>query len=200
MIYGSNQKGPRGYDFTVCDGATGRVLMTGTTNRYETIEAEHRDGRHILVGRKMDAESEYLADGKVEALVDFSDHERSLIEATLLAEIDRGAEVTRSLFITNTASQPAVYLAKENEARSFVANPSIPEDGTPHLTLEAARIGQGRAQVAAIIIGQADAWRQISAGIEEIRLTAKDTVRNAPTVAAMRDAGKVDWSTIVSLA
>ena len=102
----------------------------------------------------------------------------------------------RGKFITNTASQPAVYLAKEAEAVAVLADPETPESATPHITLEAARTEQSRGSLAAVIVAQADAWRQISAQIEDIRLAAKDAVRAASTVAGKRAAAIVDWSAL----
>jgi hypothetical protein len=200
IIYGSTEKGPRGFEFSVCDAATGRVLFTGVTPRWESIVAEAETGRQIYVGRKLLKDLEYMDGGVPKHITQYSSSEIDAVNEELLASIDQSAEYVRGLFITNTASQPSVYLAKESEARALMLNPSLSDASTPHLTIEAAQSGQTRAAVAVVIVAQADAWRQISASIEGLRLAAKNAVRSAPTITAKRAAAVIDWSAITSLA
>lgn len=112
----------------------------------------------------------------------------------LLRQIDEQAEHVRSLFITNTPSQPAVYMAKEAEAMALMSDPEISESLTPNITMEATRTGETRFDVAVVILTQANAWRQISAIIEDRRLSAKEQVRNT------KQPYNVDWSDIEALA
>lgn len=122
------------------------------------------------------------------------------LEFELLADIDNQAERVRGLFITNTASQPSVYLQKEQEAEALMANLEIGEGETPNITREAARTGETRFDVAVAILTQANLWRQISAMIEDVRLGSKDAVRAAQTVGEKRQMAQIDWSGIESLA
>lgn len=119
------------------------------------------------------------------------------LEAELLAKIDTEAEAIRGRFITNTPSQPAVYMAKESEAEAYMADQNISEALIPNLVREAARTGESVYQVAWVILSQAHQWRQISAVIEDLRLGAKDRVRAASTVGAKRQTAVIDWSPIL---
>lgn len=122
------------------------------------------------------------------------------VERALLEKIDREAEQVRALFITNTPSQPAVYLQKESEARAYMENPDIDDAEIPNIAREAVRTGTTKAEVAANILALAQQWRQISAEIEDLRLAAKDAVRAAQGVKGKRQAAIVDWSPIIALA
>jgi len=121
-------------------------------------------------------------------------------KATAILEIDASAESVRELFITASAGQAMVYQQKQTEAAAFVANPVIAENQTPHLTAEAAALGTTRAAVATSIMSTAAQWRQVSAQIEARRISAKEAVRSAGSVFAVRDAKALDWSDIVALA
>ena len=115
------------------------------------------------------------------------------LEFELLADIDQQAEQVRGLFITNTPSQPAVYLQKEAEAEAFMADQNIAPALIPNLVREAARTGETLFDVAVVILTQAQFWREKSAQIEDLRLGAKEQVRAATTVAGKRAAAKVEW-------
>lgn len=122
------------------------------------------------------------------------------LEAQLLAAIDAEAEAIRGLFITNTPSQPSVYLQKEQEAERFMADQNVSLTLIPNLLLEAERTEDTVFNVAATILTMAYNWRQISATIENLRLGAKDQVRIATTVAGKRAAAKIDWAPIQGVA
>lgn len=122
------------------------------------------------------------------------------LETQLLAEIDRQAEAVRGLFITNTASQPSVYLAKEAEAEAYVADPNIALGLIPNIVREAERTGDTLMNVSAVILTKAQEWRTVSAIIEDLRLGAKDAVRAAGSVVGKRTAAAVDWSAVAALA
>ena len=121
------------------------------------------------------------------------------LEFSLLARIDVEAEQVRGRFITNTASQPSVYLQKEQEAEAFMANQEINPALIPNLVREATRTGETVYQVAWVILSMAHEWSQISAAIEDLRLGAKDQVRAAQTVAGKRQAANIDWTPILNL-
>jgi hypothetical protein len=122
------------------------------------------------------------------------------MELALLAEIDQAAEAVRGYFITNTPSQPAVYMAKHAEAEAFMLDQEISDVMIPNIAKEAIRLGTTKFAVAVSILTQAEIWRQVSAEIEDLRLGAKANVRAATTVAAKRQAAVIDWAPIISLA
>lgn len=116
------------------------------------------------------------------------------LEAELLARIDREAGEFRTRFITDVPGQAQTYAEKEREAREYQVDPN----GTfPFLTFEAATTGASLAAVAALIIATADAWRQLGAAIEGLRMGAKQAVKDATTYSGKLAAAEVDWEALV---
>lgn len=103
--------------------------------------------------------------------------------------VNRAAEIARLNFVTAGAGQAMIYLSKEVEARAWVAagSPAQPPAGQyPLLQAEvaaAAAAGDGDtlADVAAAVIGAAEAWRQIGASIEEHRRMRVRRIAKAAT-------------------
>lgn len=157
----------------------------------EDIDLQAGEGEAIWPEPLDDTKWQIVGGGKVARAADLVELERRL-----LARIDRAAETVRGYFITNTESQAAVYMAKEAEALALQANPALAEGATPHLSLEAARLGSSRAECGAVILAKAAEWRAASAAIEALRLGAKDAVRAAATEAAKRAAADIDWSPV----
>jgi hypothetical protein len=108
------------------------------------------------------------------------------------ATIDTAAETARLRYLTPGSGQAAVYLAKDDEARRVADDPAASADRYPLL---AASIGIERgldgapaqtvADVAAIVLASATAWRQAAAQIERVRLGAKAAIGEAADVTAI---------------
>lgn len=184
-------------DYTIYDIVSRRILRSGHRPDVEWLEGQLEEGQAIIKGEAL-ADTEWtIISGQKVAIDRVVDLRAIALEYS--ASIDAQAEAVRSLFITNTPSQPAVYLMKEAEAQALVANPDTPEAETPSITLEAVRIGESRFDTAVVILTQAQAWRTVSAEIEDIRLRAKDIVRAAENREEMQQALQVDWSPITAL-
>jgi hypothetical protein len=104
------------------------------------------------------------------------------------AEIDAIAEEIRGHYITLGSGQAMVYAQKEKEAEKVTANPGVAPAEVPHIAQEAAAYGMSLLDQAAIVLTMAKNWRDLSSGIETIRLTSKDMVRAATTPAAIDQA------------
>lgn len=115
-------------------------------------------------------------------------------EARLYAQIDREAGVFRKRFITDVPGQQQTYAEKEGEARAWTEE-ADPDD-FPFLAAEAAVRGVPIADVAALVIATADAWRLLGAAIEGARMGGKAAVTAAKAAGdwgAMTDAAQVNW-------
>lgn len=115
-------------------------------------------------------------------------------EARLHAQIDREAGVFRKRFITDVPGQQQTYAEKEREARAWTAD-ADPAD-FPFLAAEAAARDVSIADVAALVIATADAWRLLGAAIEGARMGSKAAVTAAKTAGdwgAMADAAQINW-------
>lgn len=84
----------------------------------------------------------------------------------------------RRLFITDLPGQEMVYMAKEAEARAYAALSSAPPDLTnfPLLAAEVGITAPTAAELAALWLAMASAWRAVAAQIEPLRLTASASV------------------------
>lgn len=103
-------------------------------------------------------------------------------------EIDAAAEEIRGHYITLGPGQAMVYAQKEKEAEMVTANPAISPAEVPHIVQEAQAYGITLLDQAAIVLTMAKNWRDLSSGIETIRLTSKDQVRAATTPAGIDQA------------
>lgn len=118
-------------------------------------------------------------------------------ERDLHLQIDAAAGAFRTRFITDVPGQQQTYAEKEAEARAWTSE-ADPAD-FPFLTAEAAARGVPIADVVALVIGTANAWRVLGAAIEGTRMGAKAGVtaaRQANDWAAMEMAATVDWEAL----
>lgn len=111
------------------------------------------------------------------------------------ADIDRQAEKIRAGIITTGSGQAMTYLRKEAEARAWLADNNA---AAPFVEAEAAVIGRTIAEVAQIIVDQADAWLVVGPRIEAARIAAKRAVSEASTVSEMQAAAAVDWQAVLT--
>lgn len=115
------------------------------------------------------------------------------VQAEARTRIDSKAEARRLVHLTPGSAQAMVYQAKEAEARAFQADATPISANYPHLSAEVGVTAPTLAEVAAVVIGLADQWRQISAAIEGARLTAKAAIASAATVEAVAAAEAAAW-------
>lgn len=110
-------------------------------------------------------------------------------------EIDRQAEQIRAGIITTGSGQAMTYLRKEAEARAWLDDNNTP---APFVEAEASVTGRTVAELAQIIVNQADAWLIVGPRIEAARIAAKQAVRDATTVSKMQAAAAIDWQAVVT--
>jgi hypothetical protein len=185
-------------EYTIYNIASKRIIRAGDHPELDFLETRLEEGQGLLRGEALDDRFWIVDDGVKQSVGEQIDLD--VLTEELLLSIDQSAEATRGLFITNTASQPAVYMAKEAEAHALMADLEISDDLVPNIAREALRTGESRFDVAVVILTKAENWRQISAVIEDIRLAAKDGVRAATDAESKRLAAAIDWSAIAALA
>ena len=127
-------------------------------------------------------------------------HDLNALKAQLHAQIDREAGEVRSFFITTVAGQELVYAEKRREAEALLADPTLAEETTPHLTAEAMANQVARLAKAEEIVATATAWALVSSQIEVRRLAAKAAVSASTSAFAARSAAAVDWADLIAMA
>jgi hypothetical protein len=185
-------------EYTIYNIASERIVRWGDHPDLDFLETRLEEGHALLRDKALDDRFWIVVNGVEQSVSEQIDLD--VLTTELLLSIDQSAEATRGLFITNTASQPAVYMAKEAEATALMADLEISDDVVPNIAREAQRTGESRFDVAVVILTKAETWRQISAMIEDIRLSAKDGVRAASNAVTKRQAAVIDWSAITALA
>lgn len=119
------------------------------------------------------------------------------LKATLKERIDREAEATRLLYITNGAGQSMVYRQKMEEAKLVLDGVDDPHE-VPHIAAEAAVNGLSLVQMAQQVIAAYRAWQDVSAYIEGKRMAGKKAVSNATDANEAYMGADIDWSPPVS--
>lgn len=108
-------------------------------------------------------------------------------------EIDRQIGEIRKLYITVVPGQDLVYQEKRIEAERLIADPNLDPSEAPHIYLEASLNEVDPLTQANMILQAAAAWREISAPLEEIRLSAKKKVDQAETKEEIEEAKILVW-------
>jgi hypothetical protein len=122
-----------------------------------------------------------LVDGQVVqnyTVLDWSLDRLPSVKIDLLGDIDRIAETQRAKYVTAIWGQETIYLEKEAEAKSWLADNTA---STPYLTAESAATGVAIADLANTVIANSEAWRQLSIHMETNRMKLKSQVNNATT-------------------
>jgi len=118
----------------------------------------------------------------------------AVLKIQLQAAIDRDAERERLRYVTPGATQQAVYVAKEDEARRASAEQSPDPADYPLLAASIGIEGETVSDVAGVVLATAAAWRQIAGAIEAARLGTKAAIAAATTEAGARAAAAaVAW-------
>ena len=113
----------------------------------------------------------------------------SEVRATGRHKVDRMAGGARSRIITTVPGQAETYLAKEREARDWLAveaaggQPVLAD--YPMLQAETAVTGQSATEAAQAIVARADQWRVLGARIERVRRQGKLDIEAAPDAAGV---------------
>lgn len=91
---------------------------------------------------------------------------------------DALTQIRRAL-ITDLPGQEMIYLAKEAEAKAFIADPEPDLAQYPLLEAETGITAPTAAALAAMWIGLSAAWRSTAATLEKVRMVAKDQIYQA---------------------
>jgi hypothetical protein len=89
-----------------------------------------------------------------------------------IAAINQHAGYVRTLFVTDLPGQQMIYLAKEAEARAYLAESPEPASlaGYPMIAAEVGITADTALELALYWQGTANQWRALAASIEQIRL------------------------------
>lgn len=116
------------------------------------------------------------------------------IKAAAVTLVCNQAESVRDQFLTPGSGQALTYQRKEAEARSWTAG--APDTQFPFLAAEAAATGTTVADLAIIVIAQADAWIYVGSTIEALRRGALVAIDAATTIGEIEAAATVNWGVI----
>jgi hypothetical protein len=99
------------------------------------------------------------------------------------ARVTLAAAVTaaRAALITDLPGQSMIYLAKEAEARAWMADPTPDPAAYPLLSAELGITAPDAASLAQIWLNLATLWRSTAADLEALRLTTRAAIDAATT-------------------
>jgi hypothetical protein len=140
------------------------VLTAGKTNWIEVPDAE------------IAALEAWVVEGGALVLADLWPYKRALI-----ALVNRRIGEIRLNYITDMPGQDMVYQAKEAEAKEFLAQSPVPTDLTPYpfISEEIGITGADAYEIAQIWVTLSAQWRQVAAGLENIRLEAVKVIEQS---------------------
>lgn len=100
------------------------------------------------------------------------------------ARVTLAAAVTaaRAALITDLPGQSMIYLAKEAEARAWIADPTPDPAAYPLLSAELGITAPDGASLAQIWLNLATLWRSTAADLEALRLTTRAAIDAATTL------------------
>jgi len=100
------------------------------------------------------------------------------------ARVTLAAAVTaaRAALITDLPGQSMIYLAKEAEARAWMADPTPDPAAYPLLSAELGITAPDGASLAQIWLNLATLWRSTAADLEALRLSTRAAIDAATTV------------------
>lgn len=110
------------------------------------------------------------------------------LAARYIAEIDAQIGEVRRQFITALPGQEMIYLEKEVEARALLSAPQVDLADYPFIAAEVGITGETGEQVAQVILNLAAQWRVIGSGLERLRISMKDNLQRATSVAQVEAA------------
>lgn len=120
-----------------------------------------------------------VPDQEIEALEAWVVENDALVLASLLpyqraaiSRVNKRIGEIRAKFVTVAEAQDMIYLAKEAEAKAFIAELVPPPNllAYPFIAQEIGITGQDAYEIAQIWLNMAAQWRQVAAGLENIRL------------------------------
>lgn len=109
----------------------------------------------------------------------------SAVKSASIGRVNTLAGDLRRAFITVLPGQEMIYLAKESEARGWIADPAPELASYPLLAAEAGLTAPDADQLAQVWLNLGDQWRQVAAQIEAARLGAVYGIAAADTEAAI---------------
>ncbi|PIO98575.1 hypothetical protein [Pleomorphomonas carboxyditropha] len=115
------------------------------------------------------------------------------LRAAVKASVDAAAEAYRLTYITGGSGQAMAYQQKLEEAKAYLADPSLTAAECPHIFAEIGITGETADAVAQVVVAMHAAWQIKSAEIEHKRLAAKAAIDAAETIAAINLMAKMDW-------
>lgn len=121
-------------------------------------------------------------------------------QSVLISKLNNDAERVRLKSITPGFGMTMTYNEKKLEAEAFLADDTLTSAEVPHIFMEAEVDEVTPFEKAVEIVSIYEQWKQLSAMIEEVRMTGKRAIRESTTVAEARSAYYgLDWSVILGL-
>ncbi|TMV79969.1 hypothetical protein FGG78_25645 [Thioclava sp. BHET1] len=151
-----------------------------------TLDCEHSallarlSGSYIEVDAIEGELSAYAVQAGALVLVDLSEEKSAAIN-----RINAASGAARLQFVTSLPGQDMIYLRKEQEAISYLAQDPAPADLTdyPLLAAEVGITASTAYQLAQLWLNMKQIWTSAAAEIEKARMQAADEINAATTVA-----------------
>lgn len=102
-------------------------------------------------------------------------------KAAASAELAARIEAARTALITDLPGQSMIYMAKEAEARAFLAEPEPDMANYPMLAAEVGITAPDAETLAQIWLNMAAIWRNAAAQLEALRLSTAAAIEAAAT-------------------
>jgi len=118
------------------------------------------------------------------------------IREGLIGLVNHNCGQFRTQFITDVPGQQASYLTKETEAKAWTPDADLVD--FPFLAAEAEYTGMTVADIAALVLATAAAWRGLAAKIEGRRRGAMIELAAATDIAALVRGSTVDWPALLA--
>lgn len=105
--------------------------------------------------------------------------------AAAIAAVNAAIGIARSRWITDAPGQEMIYLAKEAEARAWLADPVPDPEDYPLLVAEIGVTAPTAWELAQLWLNMAALWRGVAAQLEALRLTTIGAIEAAEDAAAV---------------
>lgn len=103
-------------------------------------------------------------------------------------KVNSAVSTVRKNYITDIAGQDMIYMRKEEQAISYIAATDPILSQYPMIAAEVGLTATTAYEVAQVWLYMSDAWQQIAAGLENVRLTATYAIEAATTEAEVQAA------------
>jgi len=133
-------------------------------------------GQAFLIGQNVDDIDGFKVENDTLVAIEKPAPTIEQVQRGAKEDIDRVAGIMRGESITVAAGQAETYMAKEAEARAYVADSAPDPVNYPMLSAEIGITGADLTAVATVVIAKANEWKILAGAIESVRLGTKQLV------------------------